>query len=185
MIGKRSARGGRPRRSVQRSRGFTMFELVATVCMIAILASVGNNRLRYYQELAEKSVMEMTLGAMTAGLRYRVAQILITSSVRTAGDLVRVNPVTFLQDPPKTYLGEFAAPNVKVEPGAWYYDLARHEVVYVPVYTDNLVIKDGSPGRLRFRIKLSYDRLPDANVSNDQPMLVGAKIEPAVNFAWF
>lgn len=183
MIGRRGVRGVRTSR--RRVRGFTMFELVTTICLIALLASVGNNRLRYYQELAEKSVMEMTLGAMTAGLRFRVAQILITSSVRAAGDLVRVNPVTFLQEPPKTYLGEFAAPDVKVEPGAWYYDSARHEIVYVPVFTDNLVIKDGPPGRLRFRVGLSYDRQPDPGVPNDQPMLVGAKIEPVVNYKWF
>lgn len=183
MIRRRTVRGGGRTRG--RARGFTIFELVATVCLIAVLASVANNRLRYYQEMAEKSVMEMTLGAMTAGLRYRVAQILITSSVRTAGDLVRVNPVTFLQEPPKTYIGEFAAPNVKVEPGAWYYDSARYEIVYVPAFTDNLVIKDGPPGRLRFRIKLSYDRQADPAVPNDQPMLVGAKIEPVVNFSWF
>lgn len=161
-----------------------MFELVAVVCLIAVLAGVGNNRLRYYQELAEKAVMDLTLAAMTAGLRYRVAGILINSSVRSVVALERINPVSFLQDPPRGYMGEFLAPEVNVEAGSWYYDSARFEIVYVPALTDHLAV-DGGGAKLRFRVKLMYDRPVDVTVSNDQPMVVGVRMEPAVNYKWF
>ena len=168
-------------------RGFTLFELVTVICLIALLAIIGNNRLRYYQELAEKAVMDMTLSAMTAGLRYRMAQMMINGSQRTLGELELANPVNFLQEPPRTYLGEFLAADVKAPAGSWYYDAGRHEIVYIPAIVDNLAGTgpDPAPERLRFRVKLVYDRPIDVTVSDDRPAVVGLRINPAVNYKWF
>lgn len=162
-----------------------MFELVVVICLVAVLAGIASNRLRYYQELAEKAAMDLTLSAMTAGLRYRVAGILINSSVRSAAVLERTNPVSFLQETPRGYLGEFLAPEVHADAGSWYYDSGRFEIVYVPLITDHLAIEGRGTGRLRFRVRLVYDRPINVKVSDDQPMIVGVRIAPVVNYKWF
>lgn len=192
-----SSRGRGSAAPGRRSRecGFTLLELISVICLIALLATVGNSRLRYYQEFAEKALMEMTLSAMTAGLRYRMAQIMIRGPHTAYAELERTNPVGFLQEPPANYVGEFFAPEVSVPSGSWYYDSGRNEIVYVPALANHLLLEgsDSGPIRLRFGVKLLLDRPIDVKVSNDRPAdvskdkpaVVGIRLVPTVNYKWF
>lgn len=52
-----------------RARGFTLFELVVAIMIAVALGTVFLERLRFYQEVAEKASMEATLRQIKTGCR--------------------------------------------------------------------------------------------------------------------
>ncbi len=115
-------------------RGFTLLELITVVCIVAILAGMFLSRIPYYQEQAEKTVMEQTAGAIQSALVMRYGS-LMTHGATTAKNLSALatdNPIGWLQQKPKNYAGEFYDPTPKtVPPGSWLFDLKSHELIYV------------------------------------------------------
>ncbi|HEY6720193.1 MAG TPA: prepilin-type N-terminal cleavage/methylation domain-containing protein, partial [Burkholderiales bacterium] len=57
--------------------GLTLIELIVVVCIIALCAALLLDRLRFYQEAAEKAAMEYTVGAVKSALQLRVAAMLL------------------------------------------------------------------------------------------------------------
>src|SRR5712692_3148295 len=123
------------------SPGLTLIELIVVICIIGVSAAVLLERLRFYQEAAEKSAVEYTVGAFKSALQLRVAAMLLKGQERNIESLAHVNPVNWLMEPPR---------------GSWYFDATRNELVYVPNLDDHLErLADGSK-RLRFRVQISF-----------------------------
>ena len=59
------------------SPGFTLIELIVVVCIVALCAALLLDRLRFYQEAAEKAVMEYTVATLKSALQLRVAALLV------------------------------------------------------------------------------------------------------------
>jgi prepilin-type N-terminal cleavage/methylation domain-containing protein len=53
----------------RRSGGFTLIELIIVICLVAVFMAVALDRLRRYQESAEKSMVELTVASMQSGLQ--------------------------------------------------------------------------------------------------------------------
>ncbi|TMG74991.1 MAG: prepilin-type N-terminal cleavage/methylation domain-containing protein [Betaproteobacteria bacterium] len=170
-----------PRRA---GRGFTLVELVVVVCIVAVSAALLVDRLRFYQEAAEKAAMEYTVGAVRSGLQLRVAAMLIRGEERNIESLARANPVDWLVGPPPGYRGEFRALQPAVPRGSWYFDATRSELVYVPDLDGHLkVLADGSK-RLRFRVRFEIARAePDSE--RKRLAFTGMRVEPATPYTWF
>lgn len=116
-----------------RKNGFTRFEMLIVVIGTSVLAAVLLERMRAYQEYAEKTAMEMTVMNMRSGLRLRIAELMTQDRTREVGKLLDENPIGWLDTPPPNYLGSLN--NVKsgdIPPGNWYFDAARKELIYVP-----------------------------------------------------
>jgi len=172
------ARRGRTRSSA----GLTLIELVIVVCIIGLLAAALLNRLRFYQEAAEKAAMEYNVGALKSALQLQVAALLVRGEERKIASLAGVNPVAWLAEPPLGYRGEFRAPEPAVPRGSWYFDATRSELVYVPDLDDHLErLADGSK-RLRFRTRLDYEP-GDGNA--ERKRLARIRIEPVMPYVWF
>src|SRR6266702_937290 len=73
--------------------GLTLVELIVVVCIIALCAVLLLERLRFYQEAAEKAAMEYTVGAVKSALQLRAAAMLLKGQGRNIDSLVNVNPV--------------------------------------------------------------------------------------------
>ncbi len=134
-----------------RARGFTLFELVVAIVIISVLAAVLLNRLGFYQEKAEQVAMQSTLQAVKTGLQIRLAELIITYRQQEAGRLEVENPTQWLSRLPTDYAGDYRMP---LQPGAWYYDSARRQLVYVPRNNNHLeVTAEDGVKQLRFEVK--------------------------------
>ena len=85
--------------------GLTLVELIVVVCIIALCAVVLLDRLRFYQEAAEKAAMEYTVGSVKSALQLRVAAMLLRGEGKNIGSLARANPIEWLMGPPPGYRG--------------------------------------------------------------------------------
>ena len=157
--------------------GFTLFELIVVVCIVAVMAGILLNRLRLYEEAAGKAAMQQTAAAIKSALQMRVASYLISGRDNQIENLRGENPVNWLQEHPAAYAGEFYADAYgRVPPGSWYFDVSRREFIYVVNLGDNF--KAGADARkwVRYRVNIEYENAPE----QDPPQ---RKVLSAVSFA--
>ncbi|MBW8079196.1 MAG: prepilin-type N-terminal cleavage/methylation domain-containing protein, partial [Gallionella sp.] len=88
-------------------RGFTLFELVVVIIIIAILAGLFLNRVMFYQELAEKTAMEQVAGTVQSALTMQYGKILTRGQASDIPAMAIDNPMHWLQRKPRNYAGEF------------------------------------------------------------------------------
>lgn len=165
--------------------GFSLFELIVVICLVAVMAGILLNRLRVYEEAAEKAAMQQTAAAIKSALQMRVAAYMIGGRDNEIENLLKENPVNWLQEKPTGYAGEFHADAyARVRPGSWYFDLARRELVYVLNLADNF--KAGPDGRkwVRYRVKLEYETEPGKGVQ-PRKVLSAVGFAPVQPYVWF
>jgi len=161
--------------------GLTLVELIVVVCIIALCATLLFERLRFYQEAAEKATMEYTVAVVKSALQLRVAALLLQGEGKDIASLARANPVEWLMQPPPGYQGEFRAPQPDVPRGSWYFDATRRELVYVPDLDGHLErLADGSK-RLRFRVRVDEPKESDS----ERRRITGMRVEPVMPYNWF
>ena len=170
---------------VRAQAGFTLFELIVVICIVATMAGILLNRLRVYEEAAEKAAMQQTAAAIKSALQMRVAAYLINGRDADIEHLRSENPVNWLQERPQNYAGEFyAEAYARVAPGSWYFDLSHREMIYVI----NLghYFKRGADGRkwVRYRVKIEYEELPQKNAP-PRKVLSAASFGPVQPYVWF
>jgi len=170
--------GGRP-------AGFTLFELIVVVCVVAVMATLLLNRLRLYEEAAEKAGMQQVAAAIKSALQMRVAAYMIGGRDGEIENLRAENPVDWLQERPQNYAGEFYADAyARVTPGSWYFDLTRREFVYVIKLGDHF--KSGPDARkwVRYRVRIEYAAVPNKE-SAPRKVLSAVGFGPVQPYAWF
>jgi prepilin-type N-terminal cleavage/methylation domain-containing protein len=139
-----------------RCRGFTLIELIVVICAVALLFGVALDRLLRYQELAERTAVELNVAAINSALTMKFAAYVTSGDPRGVETEVGKNPVALLARPPQNYLGELYSPDVRtLVPKSWYFDRQSGELVYVPGRTRYLTTTSGPPETLRFRIALT------------------------------
>lgn len=165
--------------------GFTLFELIVVICIVSVLAALLLNRLEVYKEAAEKAAMQQTAAAIKSALQMRVASYMITGRDREIENLRNENPVSWLQEKPAEYAGEFYADAyARVRPGSWYFDLSRRELVYVIKLGANF--KPGADARkwVRFRARIEYEELPQKDAP-PRKVLSAVTFAPVRAYVWF
>jgi len=157
--------------------------LIVVVCIIALCAALLLDRLRYYQEAAEKAAMEQTVGALRSAVQLRAAAMLLKGQERNIESLARANPIEWLMDPPPGYRGEFRAPDPAVPPASWYFDATRAELVYVPDLDTHLKLgRDGA--RLRFRVQIEFEPAEPGS-KRTRGVLAATRLVPVTPYVWF
>lgn len=137
----------------RRPRGFTLFELVIVVCLVGILASIALDRLLRYQEIAEKTAMEATIGAIRSAQALQSASRILDGGLVAVGRMQTENPVGWLAQPPPGYLGGLRDPALDQVPGgSWYFDLKNNELVYRPQHTRYFTPGPDGTDLIRFRV---------------------------------
>ena len=173
---------------MRRQRGFTIFELVVVIVLASVLAIILLNRLWYYQEIAEKTAMEMTVMNMRSGLRLRIAELMMRDKMSEAGQLMQENPITWLETLPPNYRGKISgSKQTALIPGSWYFDTGRQELVYL-VQHDRFFKPgwDGAPNResaVRFHVTAVKHPRQDGNGTVRK--VEGIALAPVAPYHWF
>lgn len=165
--------------------GFTLFELIVVVCIVALLAGILFSRLRLYEEAAEKAAMQQTAAAIKSALQMRVASYLISGRDNEIEKLRSENPVRWLQEQPADYAGEFYADAfARVRPGSWYFDLTHRELIYVVNLGNNF--KAGPDGRkwVRYRVRIDFEEMPQRE-GPPRKVVNAVSFVPVQRYAWF
>ena len=107
-----------------------------SLIVVGVLLGVLGERLLYYEEYAEKTVVELTITNMRTSLMLRKAELMMAQAQGGDTGTLADNPVTWLPAKPTAYAGEFAgmAP-ASVGNGVWYFDASRRELAYLPRLT--------------------------------------------------
>lgn len=163
--------------------GATRFEFLVRVIIVTLLGTVLLERLLYYQEYAEKTVMEANLTSMRSGLRWRVAELMIQNRNGEIVDLLKENPVHWLEQPPPDYQGEIGPGEAEAaDRDGWFFDPFRHELVYKPRLHRHFRV--GLEGRalIRFRVTAKIVRR-----SNDAGAMrvEGVELVSVDQYKWF
>lgn len=179
----------KPRHSAlgtQYCMGFTLLELITVISIVAILAGMFLSRIPYYQEQAEKTVMEQMAGAIQSSLVMRYGSLMThgATSEKNLSALATDNPINWLQQKPKNFAGEFYDPTPKaVAPGNWMFDLKSHELIYVLDRSEYFTPgKDGQKW-VRFHVRLEYE--PPVGAPTGKKALTSTLFEPTETYRWF
>ena len=116
----------RASRGAYRQTGLTWLEFSVVASVLAVLAGSLLTALLYYEELAEATVVQLTIQNIRSGLRYQIADRLVAGRTSEIGQLLGANPVSWLERPPDGYVGIVRTGSVRSLPaGSWFYDIDR------------------------------------------------------------
>lgn len=174
-----------------RQGGFTLLELMVVACVVAVLATMLLNRVRFYQKMAEKTAVEQTVGVLQSALQLRVASLIVNNRLSEAGDLAQQNPMLWLAQKPNNYAGEYfdQLPEGDVS-GHWYFDLKeRHLVYFVRNKSDthsDVKDEDAALPQLRFKtnLLLAASSFPVAERPVSGKVVEGVVLEQIVPYVW-
>ena len=142
-----------------RNRGFTLIELLIVVSIVAILFGVALDRLLRYQEMGERAAVQQNVAAINTALNMKFAAYIVRGRPAAIESEVGKNPIGLLARSPENYLGELYSPDIKSLPrGSWYFDVASHDLVYLPNRRRYLSSGEGPPEALHFRVALTQVR---------------------------
>lgn len=140
----------------RRGAGFTLFEVTVVICVVALLAAIGAERMLRYAELAEQSGMETTVSTLRSALALQFAARYLRGDRAGIDALASQNPFEWLARQPENYLGVLQGPGYAgLARGAWYFDPVRREAVYLPQRTRYLVADAADPA-IRFAARVVF-----------------------------
>ena len=136
-------------------------EFVTSMAVIAVCMAVLLNRISAYQELAEKTRVELTITQVRTGLRYAQMDALLHHQDIPVDAWLARNPMAWLAQPPADYHGAVAALPRPPEQG-WYYLSDQHALVYLPRFHAHLVRRlDERPPRLIWQLQAGPSLRPE------------------------
>ena len=131
-------------------RRLTRLEAAISVTLVAVFLALFLERVLYYLELAERTVMVLTVSNVNSALNVRRAYGMLGG--QAIDDRLR-NPFALAGMSPANFLGEIDSPGLAtLERGQWVFDRTRGELIYLPRLRRGLTTPDPD-GAIRFRLE--------------------------------
>ncbi|MDR1463038.1 MAG: hypothetical protein LBI68_07895 [Azoarcus sp.] len=166
--------------------GLTMLEFMVC-CMTIIFLTIGYLRAtRYYQEEMEEIGVRLTISRIQVGMALEWAKRIDNDENRQGvNELVGANPVRWLEEPPYNYLGELRSPKIeRLEPGKWFFDLNRKELVYIVDSGNNLMLKNSFDRIKALRWSVRLIKPESGEAKNATPEFGDLTIVPVYEYRW-
>ena len=174
-----------PKRIFRAGR-FTLLELLVTALVIGILAAVFLNRVLFYQEQAEKIVMEATARNIRTSLHIRLADMMIHNRQSEIPLLAGENPINWLATEPGNYLGEYDGPKPEeMQASGWYFDVKEKTLVYLPDMAEHFQPDPAGRKRVRYRVVPGHGRDKENGAGADIGMVEDVVLELREPYRWF
>lgn len=142
----------------------SIFELCVVTMAYGTLGVVTMDRLKVYQDEAERVELKWTVAAMRNSVEARTAAMAILGKDQEIQAFIGENPVNFLDRIPRNYLGELHSPSTSELPaGFWFFDKSDKSLNYL-LKNGNSLAK-GQPNMLKYKIK--FKGLPQKQVKSD------------------
>lgn len=166
--------------------GFSLLELVTVIAIISILVAIALERLLPYVDEAERVSVIRLEGQLRSTLMMEAAERIVQGRSSTLTELNDSNPVHFLLEPPKNYLGELHMPPDGATPARhWYFDTASRRLTYrlgEPFARD---WTDGRPEDPAFSVRVAFADLDDnGRFEPGTDELYGVRLERVAGSEW-
>lgn len=167
----------------KRVRGFTLFELMLVIVLIATFAGILFGRFLRYQELAEKAAMEQTAGTIRSALHLQMAGLITRGRVADIPRLAVVNPFKLLTERQNNYVGEYYDAR-EVPTGSWYYDLRNKQIVYLVHRGAHFTPNAAGERLVRYKVTLVYNEPLPGNDPSEPRELGGVTLTEVEPYIW-
>jgi prepilin-type N-terminal cleavage/methylation domain-containing protein len=165
-----------------RGAGFSLLELTVCIVLIGVFAGVLFDRLLYYEEVAEKAVVELQATTLKVALQVHVGDLISRNQKLDYAVIARENPMRWLEQPLPGYRGEFSTDAAADLPkGSWYFDRSNAQLVYVVKLDRHFRPVSDGPTRLRWCMR---PLRPEGALAKDGSV-VGLQFVPVVPYRWF
>ena len=169
-------------RAKRGSNASSVLESAVVVALIGVFAGLLLERLVYYQEAAEKAVMELEANTLKLALQVHIGDLIARNEALDYAQIARENPMRWIDRPPVKYRGEFYGDVSEDLPkGSWYFDRSNAELVYLLDLDRNFRPSMGGRARVRWHVKM----VRPVGVAAKDSMVVGLQLVPVEPYQWF
>ncbi|MBE0596749.1 MAG: prepilin-type N-terminal cleavage/methylation domain-containing protein [Desulfuromonadales bacterium] len=163
--------------------GFTLIELVVVITIVGVLFLAAIDKYLDLLVDVERTSMEQTLGILRSAVSLQMAGHIVRGEMAAAEAMAGTNPMNYLSELPKNYLGELDGPDpATIEEGWWYFDRQAGELVYRVSHHAWFETPQAGPVRARFRIDALLEQVAPAEPT--RTAFVGLTLRPAESYRW-
>jgi prepilin-type N-terminal cleavage/methylation domain-containing protein len=169
----------------KRSKGFTLFELILVIIVVALTAGMLFGRVLDYQEIAEKTAMEQTAGTLRSALALQISGLLARGKGEDLAKLAAVNPIALLAEVPQNYVGEYYGAAEDVAAGNWYFDLKSRQLVYLVRHGEHFQAGADGAKAVRYQVTPVYnDWMRETGAASSGKELAGLVLKELQPYSW-
>jgi general secretion pathway protein G len=140
--------------------GFTLYEFAVAAGVLAALVGLLLVRTLFYQDEAEQAAVRQVVSNLRLALTLRVNELSGQEGKRGLKLLLEENPLDWLAEKPRNYLGEYYSPELKeIPPGNWVFD--RRDKCLIYLLSDHKSFSSGASNLLKFKVE--FAQLPFVN----------------------
>lgn len=159
--------------------GSHWLSVTLTAVLILALAAWLLKALNEAQEMAEKTLVEVTVRNMRVGMQLAMGEAMMHGRVAQISGWGGANPSQWLGAAPEGYLGECSSDEADLLPsGRWCFDRERRELVYSPRNASHLrMLSESESKRLKWRVV--------ATAVSEGDGQIGLRVENITPYEWF
>ena len=186
-----------------KTRGFSLFELVAFIISVAIIYAYAANRFAEFPAQAERASFIAVITQLQTGINLELISAVTRGNIGAADLLEDINPMDLMLLPPSNYLGAFSgAASAELPRRSWYFDNSSNELVYLVNDSSGVYLTINNTqvpvNEIRFRVAPDYGEVDiqtglDARIAsraqevpqeNRRSRLNGVVLKPVAPFYW-
>jgi prepilin-type N-terminal cleavage/methylation domain-containing protein len=169
----------------KRMRGFSLFELVVVVVLVAVLSGFLLVRVLPLIGQAERIAFLQTKQQIQSALLLEAAERVSRGESATLASLTGVNPMQLLLEPPGNYFGTYSESDTELKRRAWYFDPGENLLVYRLGRQANFDPLNGPGDRIEMQVSFVYrDRDADGAFNPSVDHFDGLRFESVHPYSW-